>query len=63
MLLNAVISIGCFILKVEQNGDIRDGLAEAKARFSVAEACLHSMPRGEHSKENFLVIIGFRSSG
>jgi hypothetical protein len=57
ILLNAVLAIGCYIVKVERGGDHTAGLAEAYARFDMAEKYRSLLAVGEHSKEKFIVWV------
>jgi hypothetical protein len=57
ILLNAVFAIGCYIVKLERGGDVTAGLAEAYARFDIAEKYRSLLAVGEHSKEKFLVWV------
>lgn len=57
ILLYSALAIGCYVVKVEQGGDIKQGLAEAYSLFRVAEERRSSMEVRNLSKETFLSTL------
>ncbi|KHJ32257.1 hypothetical protein EV44_g5383 [Erysiphe necator] len=56
-LIYAVLAIGCYIVKVEQEGDVKQGLEEAYGFFQVAEESQSTNFGTEISRENFLATL------
>ncbi|RKF78995.1 Fumonisin cluster-specific transcription factor FUM21 [Golovinomyces cichoracearum] len=56
-LIYAALAIGCYIVRVEREGSVKQGFAEASALFEIAENCQRSNVSREIRKENFLATL------
>ncbi|TQS34854.1 hypothetical protein Golomagni_04748 [Golovinomyces magnicellulatus] len=56
-LIYAALAIGCYIVRVEREGSVKQGFAEANALFEIAENYQKSNVPREVCKENFLATL------
>ncbi|KAI1002991.1 hypothetical protein K3495_g5210 [Podosphaera aphanis] len=56
ILLYAFLAIGCYIVKVEREGDMQQGLAEAQALFRVAQE-RQNLEVDNFSRDSFLAVL------